>query len=163
MKHINEHRKNVRSGAIAIVVLAVSISCRQFSTEDNSVNNRPSGTGPAPTATSPIPGGSSSTSKRAYRIYGTIDEATQEGNVCDTSVKFEVPGTLKFEFTPKSPTNGEYTYSGPFNASGSGPYEIRDDGTMLVDGTGCIMGRCATYSHTWQAKPIDAKTCVPGK
>lgn len=90
-----------------------------------------------------------------------IDEAMQEGDVCDTSVKFKVPGTLEFEFTPSSPTKGTYTYSGPFNASGSGPYEIRDDGTMLVDGTGCIMGKCATYSHNWKAEPIDPATCKP--
>ena len=155
--------KNVRSGVIAVVVLAVSISCKQLSTDTNSANNRPSGTNPSPTATSPLPEVAGSTQKRAYHISGTIDDATQEGNVCDTSVKFEVPGTLKFEFTPSSPTKGEYTYSGPFNATGSGPYEIREDGSMLVDGTGCIMGKCAEYSHEWKAKPIDPKTCVPGK
>jgi hypothetical protein len=105
----------------------------------------------------------SSMPKNAYRIKGSIDQAIQEGNVCDTSRPFTVDGTLKFEFSPKSPTTGEYTYSGPFNATGSGPYEIRPDGSMLVDGTGCIMGKCATYSHEWQAEPIDPATCKDGK
>lgn len=100
---------------------------------------------------------------KSYRIKGNIDDALQEGDVCDITKPFTVEGTLKFEFTPKSPTSGEYTYSGPFNATGSGPYEIRPDGTMLVDGTGCIMGKCATYSHEWEAKPIDPATCKQGK
>lgn len=84
-------------------------------------------------------------------------------DVCDVTVPFTVPGTLKFEFTPTSATRGTYTYSGPFNATGSGPYEIHSDGKMLVSGTGCIMGKCATYSHDWKATPIDPKTCGKGK
>ena len=154
--------KNIGVGFFALALLAASISCKLLSPDPNSANNTQPGTRPSPTAT-PLPDVSGTTEKHAYRISGTIDEASQEGNVCDTSVKFKVPGTLEFEFTPTSPTKGTYTYSGPFNATGSGPYEIREDGTMLVDGTGCIMGRCATYSHTWKAKPIDPKTCVPGK
>lgn len=39
----------------------------------------------------------------------------------------------------------------------------RDDGSMIVDGTGCIMDRCATYSHKWKAFPIDPETCKEGK
>ncbi|MFL6466585.1 MAG: hypothetical protein ACJ72Z_01365 [Pyrinomonadaceae bacterium] len=155
--------KNIAFGVFALTVLAFSISCKLLSPASNSANNDRPGAGPAPSATSPLPDVSGTTAKHAYHISGTIDEASQEGNVCDTSVKFDIPGTLKFEFTPSSPTKGNYTYSGPFNASGSGPYEIHDDGSMLVDGTGCILGKCATYSHTWKAKPIDAKTCVPGK
>lgn len=155
--------KNIGFGVFACVLLATSLGCKQLSPASNSANNDRPGAGPSPTATSPLPDVSGTTTGHAYRISGTIDEASQEGNVCDTSVKFEVPGTLKFEFTPESPTKGKYTYSGPFNATGSGPYEIHDDGTMMVDGTGCIMGKCATYSHTWKAKPIDARTCVPGK
>jgi hypothetical protein len=156
--------KNIAFGLFSLAALAIVISCKMLSSDNNSANNTPTGSGPSPTATSPIPDVSGKiTPKHAYRISGMIDEASQEGNVCDTSVKFEVPGTLKFEFTPTTPTSGKYTYSGPFNATGSGPYEIRDDGTMLVDGTGCIMGKCATYSHTWKARPIDPNTCVPGK
>ncbi len=117
---------------------------------------------PTPTPIGDIQGGQGN-KRRAYRISGNIDDARQEGNVCDTSVEFTVPGTLKFKFTPETPTKGTYEYSGAFNAKGSGPYEIRDDGTMLVDGTGCIMGRCATYSHEWKATPIDAATCVAGR
>ena len=155
--------KNI--GFVALVIFGVIPSCKMPSTS-NSANNAQSGGSTVATATTtPSPDGmnGASVQKHAYRISGNIDEAKQEGNVCDTSVKFEVPGTLKFEFTPESPTKGKYTYSGPFNATGSGPYEIHEDGTMLVDGTGCIMGKCATYSHTWKAKPIDAAGCVPGK
>ena len=155
--------KNIGFAGFACVLLAMSFGCKLLSPGSNSANNDRPGAGPSPTATSPLPDVSGTATGHAYRISGTIDEASQEGNVCDTSVKFEVPGTLKFEFTPESPTKGKYTYSGPFNATGSGPYEIHDDGSMMVDGTGCIMGKCATYSHTWKAKPIDAKTCVPGK
>ncbi len=100
---------------------------------------------------------------KAFHISGNIDDAVQEGHVCDVSAPFTVPGTLKFEFTPTSATKGTYTYSGPFNATGSGPYEIFSDGKMLVSGTGCIMGKCATYSHDWKVKPIDPKTCGKGK
>ena len=157
--------RNIGFGVLALTLLAIAISCRLLSPASNSGNNGRPMPGPvsSPSATAPNSSQTDMNAKHAYRISGTIDDASQEGNVCDTSVEFEIPGTLKFEFTPKSPTKGEYTYSGPFNATGSGPYEIRNDGTMLVDGTGCIMGRCATYSHTWKAKPIDAKTCVPGK
>jgi hypothetical protein len=145
--------------------LLFTASCKSPTPPSGPANNE-NAVGASPTRTpTPIPDGAGGAAKQghAYRISGNIDEAKQEGNVCDTSVKFEVPGTLKFEFTPESPTKGKYTYSGPFNATGSGPYEIHDDGTMVVDGTGCIMGKCATYSHKWQAKPIDAATCVAGK
>jgi hypothetical protein len=94
-----------------------------------------------------------------YHISGTIDDAVQEGDVCDVSLPFTVPGTLKFEFTPSSARKGTYTYSGPFNATGSGPYEIFDNGKMLVSGTGCIMGKCADYSHDWKVKPIGPQAC----
>ena len=74
------------------------------------------------------------------------------------------PGTLKFEFTPSRATKGNYTYSGPFNAKGKGPYEIFASGKMLVSGIGCIMGgHCADYSHDWVAKPIDLQSCGKGK
>src|SRR5687768_9412263 len=96
----------------------------------------------SPTATpTPIGDIRSTAPNWAFHIEGNIDEAHQAGDVCDTRVEFKVPGTLEFKFTPTDAMKGTYTYSGPFNASGSGPYEIREDGTMLVDGTGCIMGK----------------------
>lgn len=100
-----------------------------------------------------------STSARAYHISGNIDDASQSSKVCDTSIPFTVTGTLKFDFTPTSPTQGTYTYSGPFKAKGSGPYEIFDNGKMVVSGEGCIMGHCASYSHDWKATPIDPASC----
>jgi hypothetical protein len=127
------------------------------------VSNAPANSPDARPVANATPAGQPTTpAKNAYRIKGTIDDA-QEGDVCDTTKVFTVPGTLKFEFTPKTATTGEYTYSGPLNATGSGPYEIREDGSMLVDGTGCIMGKCATYSHEWDAKPIDPATCKESK
>lgn len=156
--------KNVTSGIVAVCVLAIILGCGcRPDTLTDSADKAPPHASPSrapnPADQPPPP----ATVKKAYRISGTIDDASQEGDVCDTTKVFTVPGTLKFEFTPKTPTSGEYTYSGPFNATGSGPYEIRDDGTMLIDGTGCIMGRCATYSHEWKAKPIDPATCKEGK
>ena len=155
--------KNLWTGTFAtlILVFALGCGCNPDSFVSNSTSN--SASPPAGNAGPKPPDPPPSSAGKAYRIKGSIDDATQEGDVCDTSKTFTVQGTLKFEFTPKTPTTGEYTYSGPFNATGSGPYEIRDDGSMLVDGTGCIMGKCATYSHTWEAQPIDPATCKESK
>lgn len=97
--------------------------------------------------------------KPAYRISGNIDDAVQKGDVCNSGVPFTVPGTLNFTFTPSNFTKGTYTYTGPFGAKGSGPYEIFEGGKMEVSGTGCIMGNCDTYSHDWTATPIDPGSC----
>jgi len=155
--------KNISTGIVSLLILAFILGCG--STPDSMINRSAENSAPAPPqATNTKPANPpSAPAKKAYRIKGTIDDAVQEGDVCDTTKVFTVPGTLKFEFTPKTATSGEYTYSGPFNTTGSGPYEIREDGSMLVDGTGCIMGRCATYSHEWQAQPIDPATCKGGK
>jgi hypothetical protein len=154
--------KNIITGLISLVFLALVIGCgcRPDPTTANSVSNAtPTPTSPAANSKRPEP---AKAAQNSYRIKGAIDDAVQEGDVCDTTKVFTVPGTLKFEFKPSSPTKGEYTYSGPFKATGSGPYEIKSDGTMLVDGTGCIMGKCATYSHEWQAQPIEPSTCKDG-
>lgn len=172
---------NLKLGLLAIACLVAVISCKCMQPSSNvsgsdprtsgvSGNSTPaspsgvSGVDPkgsgSPTATpTPIGDIRSTDAKTAFHIEGNIDEAHQAGDVCDTSVEFKIPGTLVFKFTPTDPMKGTYTYSGPFNASGSGPYEIRDDGTMLVDGSGCIMGKCATYSHKWKATKIDPATC----
>lgn len=100
------------------------------------------------------------TGGNAYNISGNIDEASMRGTTCDSSAPFTVGGTLTFQFTPTSATTGTYTYRGPYSATGSGPYVINDNGTMKLDGTGCIMGsNCATYSHIWKAEPIDPSSC----
>lgn len=156
--------KNLSTGVVALLILAfiLGCGCRPDSLIGRSGENSTPTPSPAPVVTTPADP-PPAVAKKAYRIRGNIDDALQEGDVCDTTKTFTVPGTLKFEFTPKTATSGEYTYSGPFNATGSGPYEIRNDGTMLVDGTGCIMGKCATYSHEWQAQPIDPANCKEGK
>lgn len=152
-------RKTPTLGLLAVAGLAAVISCKWMGQASNvAAGDNQAAASPTPTPT-PIGDVRGTTQERAFRIEGNIDDARQEGDVCDTSKKFKVPGTLEFEFTPTDAMKGNYTYSGPFNATGSGPYEIRDDGTMLVDGTGCIMGRCATYSHEWKATPIDPATC----
>ncbi len=154
---------SLRSFSVLILLVFVLLACKYGSNTEVSPSNGTTGSPtPTPTPIGDIRGGPGGT-KNAYKITGNIDDAQQEGNVCDTSKPFTVPGTLKFEFKPTSSTKGEYTYSGPLNATGSGPYEIKDDGTMIVDGTGCIMGRCATYSHNWKAVPIDPATCKDGK
>ncbi len=155
--------KNVAFGVLAAAIVAAVMACGWQTNESiNTADSRPSNS-TSTSANNSMPGKTAVDARKAYRIEGTIDDANQEGNVCDASVEFTVPGTLEFKFTPTGPSKGNYTYSGPFNATGSGPYEIKDDGTMIVDGTGCIMGRCATYSHKWKATPIDAATCKPGK
>lgn len=100
------------------------------------------------------------TGGNAYNISGNIDEASMSGTTCDSSQPFSIGGTLQFRFTPSSATTGTYTYSGPYSAKGSGPYVINSDGSMKLDGTGCIMGgNCKTYSHSWTATPIDPSSC----
>lgn len=100
------------------------------------------------------------TGGNAYKISGNIDEASMSGTTCDSSQPFSIGGTLQFQFTPTSATTGTYTYRGPYSANGSGPYVINADGSMKLDGTGCIMGRnCKTYSHSWTATPIDPAEC----
>jgi hypothetical protein len=136
-----------------------SVSCNSKTPSSQESTSKASAKATPTPAPSLKPADAAAASK-AYHITGNIDDASQEGDVCDSSVPFKVPGTLKFEFTPSSASKGTYTYSGPFNATGSGPYEIFDNGKMLVSGTGCIMGKCADYSHDWKATPIDAKTCV---
>ena len=145
--------------SLLFIVLPVSCSSPKGPTPAEGSKATSSGTAkPSPSPTPmPVPGVSGI--GKAFHISGNIDDAAQEGDICDVTVPFTVPGTLKFKFTPTSATKGTYTYSGPFNATGSGPYEIYSDGKMLVSGTGCIMGKCATYSHDWKAKPIDPKTC----
>jgi hypothetical protein len=151
--------KNLFSAVFSLLMLAfiLGCGCRPDSLMENATNNAVDK--PAPPRNEPAASPPTISKGKAYRIIGTIDDALQEGDVCDATKPFTVPGTLLFEFTPKTDKSGEYTYSGPFNASGSGPYEIRPDGSMLVDGTGCIMGKCATYSHEWRAEPIDPATC----
>lgn len=144
-----------------LCLLVLVIGCRLGSTETENANVSvsASNTNKSESGANKEPIKPTTAAKKSYKISGTIDDASQEGRVCDTSVEFTVPGTLTFKFTPKDESKGTYTYSGPMNARGEGPYEIKDDGTMIVDGTGCIVGSCATYSHKWEAIPIDPATC----
>ena len=145
----------------AAILAAAALGCGWNSANNAAPNNvstadrnaAPRGVSASPTVSA----------KNAFNIKGTIDDASQEGKVCDTSKAFTVPGTLEFKFKPTDARNGTYTYTGPFNATGEGPYKINDDGTMKVDGTGCIMGKCATYSHNWKAEPIDPASCSDAK
>ena len=97
--------------------------------------------------------------KVAYHIKGSIDEAEVEGDVCDARKPFTLSGMLTFSFTPTNGKMGAYSYTGPFDAVGAGPYLIYDNGTMLVSGYGCVMDQCATYDHTWTATRIDPESC----
>jgi hypothetical protein len=98
--------------------------------------------------------------KIAYHISGNIDDAHMEGDVCNVRVPFTLSGMLDFSFTPTNEKMGTYTFTGPFSANGAGSYLIYENGTMLVTGTGCVMGdNCATYDHRWTATRIDPKNC----
>jgi len=153
------------SSAILLTIVAAS-GCESSKTTAPAPSQAPV---PASLVAKPTPSPSAApkpaanvTVIKAYHISGTIDEAKQEDDVCDVTVPFTVKGTLEFKFTPSSPTAGTYEYSGPFNAKGSGPYEIYDSGKMLISGKGCIMGNnCAEYSHDWKAERIDPKNCKP--
>ncbi|MFO1464282.1 MAG: hypothetical protein U1F66_10945 [bacterium] len=159
----NTKRIPIILGLIALIIPAMS--CRRSGTPGSQQTSKPAPADSAkPAATpTPTPVPNAPVVGKAFHISGHIDDAAQEGDVCDVSVTFTVPGTLKFEFTPTSARKGNYTYSGPFNATGSGPYEIFENGKMLVSGTGCIMGKCATYSHDWKAEPIDPAKCGKAK
>jgi hypothetical protein len=96
----------------------------------------------------------------AYHISGNIDDAHMEGDVCDVRKPFTLPGMHTFSFTPTNEKMGTYTFTGSFDATGVGTYLIYENGTMLVTGTGCVMGgNCATYDHTWTATRLDPKNC----
>ena len=163
----NKNNKGVTMTCKSLLLLIISLTLSSFACSTKTPPDQEPATKasskatPTPTPSLPLPAATSGA--KAYHISGNIDDAVQEGDVCDVSVPFTVPGTLKFEFTPSGANKGKYTYSGPFNATGSGPYEIFEDGTMLVSGTGCIMGKCADYSHDWKAKAIDPKTCIKTK
>lgn len=156
--------KNILNGFAAPVFIRTVLGCG-WNADSNANNSLPGGdnsTG-SKADNSATAGKPAAPAQNAFRIKGTIDDALQEGNLCDTTKEFTVPGTLEFKFTPKDARSGNYTYTGPFNAKGEGPYKIQDDGTMIVDGTGCIMGKCATYSHKLTAAPIDPAGCVSGE
>lgn len=157
--------KNFRLPLLSLLILVIPASCTspKGPTPAEGGKASPSSAAKLSPSPTPIPVPAAPNIGKAFHISGNIDDAAQEGDVCDVTKPFTVPGTLKFEFTPTSATKGTYTYSGPFNATGSGPYEIHSDGKMLVSGTGCIMGKCATYSHDWKATPIDPNTCEKGK
>jgi hypothetical protein len=103
--------------------------------------------------------------KKAYFISGNIDEAHMQGYTCDSSKPFRIGGTLTFDFVPTNEKMGTYAYTGPFNATGVGPYLINNDGTLKISGYGCIDSffgtQCADYDHDWTAEPIDPDQCVP--
>ncbi|MBC7898878.1 MAG: hypothetical protein H7070_02395, partial [Saprospiraceae bacterium] len=114
--------KNFSYGMLAAIIIAAVMACGWRTGENTgNMNMQPSNSASVPAANT-TPGKTAVTGKKAYRIEGNIDDAVQEGNVCDTSVEFTVPGTLEFKFTPTDAAKGNYTYSGPFNATGSGPY-----------------------------------------
>ena len=97
---------------------------------------------------------------RAYSISGTLDEASMSGVTCDSSKPFTIGGTLTFNFVPSSPTSGTFSYSGPYDANGSGPYTIGENGGMTISGVGCVMtGACASFTRSWNATPIDPASC----
>src|SRR4051794_11873322 len=107
--------KNLRLGLLAGACLVAAISCKCGSPTSNvagsdpktsgiSANDRTASSGVSggdPTsAASPTPtptpigdiGSTTTTAKRAFHIEGNIDEAHESGDVCDTSVPFNIHG-----------------------------------------------------------------------
>lgn len=92
------------------------------------------------------------TAGNAFRIAGGLDDWQTNTVVCDIMKPFTLTGnafTVKFS----GGLSGTYTYSGPFNAMGTGTYEIsfphgRDkNGHMTGRGGGSVQGD-KTYTGT---------------
>lgn len=97
---------------------------------------------------------------RAYSISGTLGEASQSGVTCDSSQPFFVGGTLAMNFVPNSPLSGTFSYTGPFEANGSGTYVFGENGGLRLNGYGCVVtGKCASFSNQLSATPIDPENC----
>jgi hypothetical protein len=91
-----------------------------------------------------------STGANSYRIVGGLDDWETNTIVCDITKQFTLTGggfTMQFS----GGFSGTYKYSGPFNAKGTGTYEILfpsgpgRNGEMVGRGDGTITGNGKTY------------------
>ena len=89
----------------------------------------------------------------AYQVVGGLDDWQTDTAVCDIMQPFVLTGILTMNFT--GGLSGSYEYSGgPFNAAGSGTYEISlpngpgQAGTMTGTGEGSVDTPLGQFSNS---------------
>lgn len=100
-----------------------------------------------------------STGGGSYRIVGGLDDWQTNTKVCDIMKPFQLTGGgLIMELS--GGLSGRYTYTGPFNAQGSGTYTISlpdglgKPGTMTGGGAGSAEGYTNTGTEKYTLTPI---------
>jgi hypothetical protein len=95
----------------------------------------------------------------AYRIVGGLDDWQTNSEVCDIMKPFQLTGG-GFTMQLSGGLSGTYTYTGPFNAQGSGTYTISlpdglgKPGTMTGGGAGSAAGFTNTGTENYTLTPI---------
>lgn len=88
---------------------------------------------------------SANTGTNAYRIAGGLDDWYTNTVVCDITKPFTLTGG-GFTMEVSGGLSGTYSYSGPYNAKGTGTYDIsfpngrENAGEMVGRGDGTIKG-----------------------
>ena len=95
-----------------------------------------------------------------YRIVGGLDDWQTNTAVCDIMKPFTLTGN-GFTMNLSGGLSGTYTYTGPFNAHGTGPYTISlpngvgKPGTMTGGGAGSAGGYTNTGTEKYTLTPIE--------
>ena len=95
----------------------------------------------------------------SYQIVGGLDDWQTNTNVCDIMKPFQLTGG-GFTMELTGGLSGTYTYTGPFNAHGSGTYTISlpdglgKPGTMTGGGAGSAEGFTNTGTEKYTLTPI---------
>lgn len=100
-----------------------------------------------------------STGTNSYRIAGGLDDWYTKTIVCDITKPFTLTGG-GFTMQVSGGLSGTYSYTGPFNAKGTGTYEIsfpngrENAGEMVGRGDGTIQGGGKVYSGSGTEKYV---------
>jgi hypothetical protein len=100
-----------------------------------------------------------STGGGSYQIVGGLDDWQTNTKVCDIMKPFQLTGG-GFNMHLSGGLSGTYTYTGPFNAQGSGTYTITlpdglgKPGTMTGGGAGSAEGYTNTGTEKYTLTPI---------
>jgi hypothetical protein len=95
----------------------------------------------------------------SYQIVGGLDDWQTNSKVCDIMKPFQLTGG-GFTMELSGGLSGTYTYTGPFNAQGSGTYTISlpeglgKPGTMTGGGAGSAEGFTNTGTEKYTLTPI---------
>ena len=99
--------------------------------------------------------------KWAYRIVGGLDDWQTNTVVCDILTPFTLTGG-GISMNLSGGISGTYTYTGPFNSSGTGTYAISlpnglgSPGTMTGGGVGSAGGASNSGSETYTLTPMES-------